>query len=62
MFFWKWNSKRHLIFAHVVLTKTQSDRKAKEIRARINLQLAICERGIQSGLVGDALAEGRERE
>ena len=30
-----WNSKRPLIFAHVVLTKTLGVRREKEIRARI---------------------------
>ena len=30
-----WNSKKPLIFAHVVLTKTLGVRRAREIRARI---------------------------
>ena len=58
----KWNSKRPLVFAHVVLTKTQGARKSREIRARINRQLDLCERGIHAGLVGDALAEGRSQD
>ena len=32
----KWNSKRPLIFAHVVLTKTMGAHKARDIRARID--------------------------
>ena len=58
----KWSSKRPLIFAHVVLTKTLGARKAREIRASINLQLDLWERGIHAGLVGGALVEGRSRE
>ena len=57
----KWNSERPLVFAHVFLTKTLGARKAGEIRARIDLQLDLWERGIHVGLVWDALAEGRAR-
>ena len=57
----KWNSKRLLIFAHVVLTRTLGARKVREIRSRINRRLDLWERGIHAGLVGDALAESRAR-
>ena len=55
----KWNFERLLVFSHVVLTKTLGARKAREIRARINHQLNLWERGIHKGLVGDALVKGR---
>ena len=57
----KSNSERHLVFAYVVLTKTQGACKTREIRARIDLRLDLWERGIHTGLVGDALAEGRAK-
>ena len=55
----KWNSKRPLVFAHVVLTKTLGACKSRETRARINRRLDLWERGIRAGLVGNSLAEGR---
>ena len=55
----KWNSKRPLVFSHVVLTKTLGDHKAREIRARIDRLLDLWERFINTGLVGNALLEGR---
>ena len=58
----KWNSERPLVFAHLVLTKKIGARKAREIRARIDRQLDLCERGIHAGLVVDALAESRDQE
>ena len=58
----KWNSERPLIFAHVVLTKTLGTHKTREIQASIDRRLDLRERGIHSGLVGDALVEGRARE
>ena len=54
----KWNFKRPLVFAHVVLTETLGTCKAREIQVRIDRQLDLWERGIHSGLVGGALAEG----
>ena len=39
--YWKWNSKRPLISAYVVLTNTLGTRKAREIRARIDRQLDL---------------------
>ena len=54
----KWNSERPLVFAHVVLTKTKIDRKAREILARINCQLDLCERGIHAGLVWECVGIG----
>ena len=59
---WKWSSKRILIFANVVLTRTLGARKAREIWTRINRQLDLRERGIHSGLVRDVLADKRARE
>ena len=59
---WKWNSKRPLVFSHVVLTRTLSSFKAREIRARIDRYLDLWERGIYSVLLGGALSEGRARE
>ena len=58
----KWNSKRPLVFAHVVLTKTLDACKAREIRARIDRRLDLWERGSHAGLVRDALTEGRAQE
>ena len=52
----KWNSKRLLVFAHVVFTKTLVACKAREIRAGINRHLNLWERFVHKGLVGDALA------
>ena len=56
---WKWNSERPLVFVHVVLTKKLGAHKVREIWVRIDCGLDLWERGIQAGLVGDALAEGR---
>ena len=58
----KWNSERPLIFSHVVSTKTLGTHKAREIRARIDSQLDLWERGMHAGLAGDALVEGRAQE
>ena len=55
----KWNSERTLVVAHVVLTRTLSACKAREIRARINRRLYHWEIDIYVGLVWDALEEGR---
>ena len=53
-----WNSERPLVFAHVVLTKTLGVRRSQDIRARITRRMDIWERGLHTGLVGDAEAEG----
>ena len=58
----KWSSEIPLVFAHVVLTKTLGTHKAREIRARIDSQLDLWERGMHAGLAGDALVEGRAQE
>ena len=58
----KWNPERPLVFAHAVLTKTLGTRKVREIRARIDRQLNLWERGIHAGLVWDVLEEGRDQE
>ena len=49
----KWNYKIPLVLVHVVLKRTQGARKAREIRARINLWVDLWERGIHTGLVED---------
>ena len=56
---YRWNSKRPLVFAHVVLNKTLSACKYREIRSRIKRRLELWERDINAGLVGDVLAVGR---
>ena len=53
-----WNSKRPLLFAHLVLGKTLGVRQAREIRVRTTRCTDLCERGQHAGLVGDAEAEG----
>ena len=58
----KWNLERPLLFDHVFLTKTLGSRKTREIWAMIDHVIDLWERGIQAGLVGDVLAEGRDRE
>ena len=55
----KWNSEKPLVFYHVVFTKTLGACKAKEIRARIDQQLDLWDKGIHAGLVGDVFIEGR---
>ena len=57
-----WKSKRPLIFAHVVLTKTLGVCRAREIWVRIIRQMDLWERGLHAGLVGDAAAKGDARE
>ena len=51
-----WNSKRPLVFVHVVLKKTLVVCRAKDIRARITRRMDLWEMGIHAGLVGDAEA------
>ena len=57
-----WNSKRPLVFAHVVLTKTLVVCRAREIRDQITRMVELWERGLHTDLVGDAESEGSERE
>ena len=57
-----WNSKRPLVFAHVVLTKTLGVRHAREMQARIMWRMDLWERGQYVGLVGDAEADGATQE
>ena len=52
------NSKRPLVFAHVVLMKTLGIRRAREIRSGITRRMDLWERGKHAGLVGYAEAEG----
>ena len=56
-----YDSKSPLVFSHVFLTKHLGFRRSKEIRARINRRMDLCERVIHTGLVGDAEAEGAVR-
>ena len=56
------NSERPLVFAQVILTKTLGICRANEIRARITWQIDLWERGLHTGLVGGAKAEGSARE
>ena len=53
-----WNSERHLVFSHVVLTKTLVVRRAHKIRARITWRMDLWERDQYTGLAGDVEVEG----
>ena len=57
-----WNSKRPLVFTHVVLTKMLGVCRAKEIRERKTRWMNLWERGFHAGLVGGSEAEGASRE
>ena len=57
-----WNSKRPLLFSHVILTKTLGICRDQEIRARIMRWMNFWERGIHTVLVGDSGAEWAARE
>ena len=57
-----WNSKRPLVFAHVVQTKMLGVRRAREIWARLMRRMDLWERGLRAGLVGNADVEGAARE
>ena len=59
---WKWNSEKPFVFDKVVLDKTLGTQKAREIWARFDRRLDLWESGTHTGLVGDALEEGRSRE
>ena len=59
---WIQNSKRPLVFAHVLLTVALGVCRSKGIRARIMRRMDLWERGLHAGLVGDAEAEGAARE
>ena len=56
-----WNSKRPVVFSHIVLTKTLGVCRAREILARITRKMDLWERGLYVGLVGDVEAEGYAR-
>ena len=51
-----------VVFAHVILKKTLVIRRAKKIQARINRRIDLWERVIHPSLVGEAEAEGTDRE
>ena len=57
-----WNPKRPLFFAHFVLMQSLGLCRAKVIRAQITIRIDLWERGLHTGLVGDAEAEGASRE
>ena len=57
-----WDFNRPLFFTHVVLTKTLSVLRAREIRVQITRRMDLWERGLHAGLVGDDEAEGDTRE
>ena len=57
-----WNSKRPLVFSHVVLTKTLGVCRSKEIQARITRQMNLWERGLHAVLIGESETEGAARE
>ena len=57
-----WNSKRSLVFTHVVLKKTLGICRAQEIQARITRRMDLWERGFPAGLVRDAKSKGANRE
>ena len=52
-----WNSDRTLVFAHIFLTKMMRIRRATEIRQRIIKRMDLSDRGIHTGMLGDAEAE-----
>ena len=58
---WKCNFKQPLVFTHLVLTRTLGACKAREIRVMIDRWIEIWEWGIHTGLVGNLLAERRDR-
>ena len=49
---WKWNSKRPLVSADVILTKTLVTGKVRDIWERIDNQLDLWYRGIHAVLMG----------
>ena len=57
-----WNSKRPLVFAHVVLTKTLGIRRAQDIRAKITRRTYLWERDQHVSVVGDAEVDGASRQ
>ena len=57
-----WNSKRPLVFAHIVLTKMLGIYGALEIKVRIASRMYLWERGLYAGLVGRAEADSAARE
>ena len=59
-----WNFKRPLVFAYVnvIITKMLGVHRNQEIQARIMWQMDLWKRGLHTGLVRDAKAEGAARE
>ena len=56
------NSKRPLVFGHIVLMNMLGVRRSKEIWARITRHMDLRERDLHAGLVDDAEAEGADRD
>ena len=48
-----WNSKRPLVFAHIILTKIVCVRRSREIRGRISKRMDFWYRGVHAGLVDE---------
>ena len=47
-----WNSRRPLVFVHVILTKTLIICKARGIQVRFNRRMVLWYRGLHTGLLG----------
>ena len=45
-----WNSEIHLVFIHLVLTKTLGVYRAREIRQRIIRRMDLWKKGLHAGL------------
>ena len=56
------NSEIPLIFSPVVLTNTLGIQRARDIRTWLSRRMKLWERGLHVGLVGDAYADGGDRE
>ena len=57
-----WNSEIPLFFAYIVLTKVLVVHRDRDIRARIYQWMDFYKKGVHYGLVGNAEAEGADRE
>ena len=56
------NSTLPVVFSHIFLMKTLGVCRSKEIQARITIWTDHWEKGLHTGLVGDAETEGADRE
>ena len=57
-----WNSEIPLVFTYIVLTNILGIHRDREIRACIYQWMDLYKKVVHAGLVGDAEAEGAERE